>query len=133
MKKRLRDIDNDKNGSTLDKGKGEGSNKLSTDRKSSKTKTDKECNISIDDLFDTAKETVKKIKTERAAKEKIANEILVMEREERRRLKACDNVNNAKPTRFDSDLGLPIYRESDLRIGQGGGTSDCPFDCSCCF
>eukprot|EP00920_Eleutheroschizon_duboscqi_P032325 GHVT01077946.1.p1 GENE.GHVT01077946.1~~GHVT01077946.1.p1 ORF type:complete len:143 (-),score=43.95 GHVT01077946.1:190-618(-) len=29
--------------------------------------------------------------------------------------------------------GLPIYTEAELGIGQGGGTSDCPFDCACCF
>ncbi len=36
------------------------------------------------------------------------------------------------PDRFDDD-GLPIYSTASLGIGQGGGTPDCPFDCTCCF
>uniref|UniRef100_A0A0G4HK08 DUF1764 domain-containing protein n=1 Tax=Chromera velia CCMP2878 TaxID=1169474 RepID=A0A0G4HK08_9ALVE len=50
-----------------------------------------------------------------------------------------------KPKNIDEDLGLqtkerkyteegyPIYTEEELKIGQGGGTPDCPFDCWCCF
>ena len=26
-----------------------------------------------------------------------------------------------------------IYTEDELKIGQGGGTALCPFDCDCCF
>eukprot|EP01027_Heterolobosea_sp_BB2_P015987 GEZU01022825.1.p1 GENE.GEZU01022825.1~~GEZU01022825.1.p1 ORF type:complete len:136 (-),score=62.23 GEZU01022825.1:139-546(-) len=29
--------------------------------------------------------------------------------------------------------GLPIYTEEELKIGKGGGTPLCPFDCDCCF
>jgi hypothetical protein len=29
--------------------------------------------------------------------------------------------------------GIPIYTEKELKIGLGGGTSLCPFDCNCCF
>ena len=29
--------------------------------------------------------------------------------------------------------GLRIFTEEELKIGQGGGTADCPFDCDCCF
>ena len=29
--------------------------------------------------------------------------------------------------------GLLVYTEDELRIGQGGGTKDCPFDCWCCY
>jgi hypothetical protein len=29
--------------------------------------------------------------------------------------------------------GLPIYTVSELKIGLGGGSELCPFDCNCCF
>ncbi|KMZ84053.1 hypothetical protein PVBG_02280 [Plasmodium vivax Brazil I] len=29
--------------------------------------------------------------------------------------------------------GLPIYSMEELKMGQGGYTKDCPFECSCCF
>lgn len=29
--------------------------------------------------------------------------------------------------------GLPVYSLEELNIGKGGGTPDCPFDCTCCF
>lgn len=50
-----------------------------------------------------------------------------------------------RPLTFDEDMGLNqhaikrtadglrIYTEEELGIGKGGGTPDCPFDCSCCF
>ncbi|KAL7069125.1 hypothetical protein ACR3K2_03820 [Cryptosporidium serpentis] len=37
-----------------------------------------------------------------------------------------------KPIRYTED-GLPVYKLEDLKIGQGGGTPDCPFDCECCY
>lgn len=29
--------------------------------------------------------------------------------------------------------GTALYAAEDLKIGLGGGTADCPFDCQCCF
>ena len=29
--------------------------------------------------------------------------------------------------------GYKIYTADELKIGQGGDTPDCPFDCECCF
>jgi hypothetical protein len=37
-----------------------------------------------------------------------------------------------KPMKFTTD-GLKIYTENDLKIGKGGNTELCPFDCDCCF
>ncbi|EEA06309.1 uncharacterized protein CMU_008000 [Cryptosporidium muris RN66] len=37
-----------------------------------------------------------------------------------------------KPIRYTED-GLPVYKLEDLKIGQGGGTPDCPFNCECCY
>lgn len=35
--------------------------------------------------------------------------------------------------RKKTDDGYDIYHEDELRIGLGGDTADCPFDCTCCF
>ncbi len=37
-----------------------------------------------------------------------------------------------KKARFTED-GLKIYSMDDLNMGKGGNTSECPFDCQCCF
>ena len=29
--------------------------------------------------------------------------------------------------------GMPIYDPDSMRVGKGGGTALCPFDCNCCF
>ena len=29
--------------------------------------------------------------------------------------------------------GMPIYCPEDMRVGKGGDTALCPFDCNCCF
>ncbi|KDE06218.1 hypothetical protein MVLG_03497 [Microbotryum lychnidis-dioicae p1A1 Lamole] len=36
-------------------------------------------------------------------------------------------------TRKRTEEGYPIYDTKELKIGLGGGTPDCPFDCQCCF
>ena len=35
--------------------------------------------------------------------------------------------------RIDKATGLPVYKAHLLKVGDGGGTSLCPFDCDCCF
>jgi len=35
--------------------------------------------------------------------------------------------------RIDKESGLPVYKAHLLRVGKGGGTPLCPFDCDCCF
>ena len=37
------------------------------------------------------------------------------------------------PLRFDAELGMNIYSLDALKVGKGGGTDLCPFDCDCCF
>ncbi len=34
--------------------------------------------------------------------------------------------------RYDEE-GLPIYTTEELKVGAGGDTDKCPFDCECCF
>jgi hypothetical protein len=40
--------------------------------------------------------------------------------------------DSPEPLRFDAALGMNVYAEEALGMGGGGGTKDCPFDCSCC-
>ncbi len=35
--------------------------------------------------------------------------------------------------RYDQESGLPVYKAHLLKVGEGGGTPLCPFDCDCCF
>jgi hypothetical protein len=35
--------------------------------------------------------------------------------------------------RIDKASGLPVYKAHLLKVGEGGGTPLCPFDCDCCF
>lgn len=35
--------------------------------------------------------------------------------------------------RWDAETGLPVYKAAALKVGEGGGTPLCPFDCNCCF
>lgn len=35
--------------------------------------------------------------------------------------------------RIDPATGLPVYKAHLLKVGEGGGTPLCPFDCNCCF
>lgn len=32
-----------------------------------------------------------------------------------------------------TDDGFVIYKEEELKMGEGGGTPLCPFDCDCCI
>lgn len=41
----------------------------------------------------------------------------------------CANRAGRKRT----EEGWPIYSEEELRLGGGGGTDKCPFDCDCCY
>jgi hypothetical protein len=43
-------------------------------------------------------------------------------------------VNPEAPLeRIDAESGLPVYKAHLLKVGEGGGTALCPFDCNCCF
>lgn len=42
---------------------------------------------------------------------------------------------DAKRSNKRTDEGFKIYTEEELRLGDGkqGNTSNCPFDCECCY
>ena len=35
--------------------------------------------------------------------------------------------------RVDPESGYKVYKAHILKVGEGGGTDLCPFDCDCCF
>ncbi|MES1915255.1 MAG: hypothetical protein MHM6MM_007231 [Cercozoa sp. M6MM] len=41
-------------------------------------------------------------------------------------------VRDKKGRTYTND-GLPVYTTTELKIGQGGDTPLCPFDCECCY
>lgn len=44
-----------------------------------------------------------------------------------------DSRGLKRKTRPLTQDGLPIYSPKELKIGMGGGTDLCPFDCNCCY
>jgi hypothetical protein len=43
-------------------------------------------------------------------------------------------INPEAPVeRIDPETGYKVYKAHLLRVGDGGGTPLCPFDCDCCF
>lgn len=44
-----------------------------------------------------------------------------------------DSRGLKRKTRPLTEDGLPIFSPRELKIGLGGGTDLCPFDCNCCF
>ncbi|GAA5993474.1 hypothetical protein JCM11641_002669 [Rhodosporidiobolus odoratus] len=52
---------------------------------------------------------------------------------ERKAAEEEERFMDSRGTRRKTDDGLPIYDTAELRIGLGGDTELCPFDCDCCF
>lgn len=44
-----------------------------------------------------------------------------------------DSRGLKRKTRALTEDGYPIYSPKEMKIGMGGGTDLCPFDCNCCF
>lgn len=44
-----------------------------------------------------------------------------------------DSKGERRKRRPTTEEGYPIYSVQEMKIGLGGDTSDCPFDCQCCF
>lgn len=44
-----------------------------------------------------------------------------------------DSRGLKRKTRALTEDGFPIFSPKELKIGMGGGTDLCPFDCNCCY
>ncbi|GAA6058962.1 hypothetical protein JCM10212_001672 [Sporobolomyces blumeae] len=56
-----------------------------------------------------------------------------MTEEEKKAAEEEQRFMDSRGTRKKTEDGLPIYDTSELKIGLGGDTELCPFDCECCF
>eukprot|EP01035_Chromulina_nebulosa_P021113 gene21113-27358_t len=90
----------------------------------------------IDELFNQLKE--KKIEN-KLIQEKLDKEkkIELFKQRQIKKEKTLTKVNIINPEapleRIDKQSGLPVYKAHILKVGEGGGTPLCPFDCNCCF
>ncbi|BGP00961.1 DUF1764 family protein [Rhodotorula toruloides] len=53
--------------------------------------------------------------------------------EEKRAAEEEERFMDSRGNRKRTEDGLPIYSEAELKIGFGGDTPLCPFDCECCY
>ncbi|BGP33405.1 hypothetical protein JCM10296v2_005205 [Rhodotorula toruloides] len=53
--------------------------------------------------------------------------------EEKRAAEEEERFMDSRGNRKRTEDGLPIYSEAELKIGFGGDTPLCPFDCDCCY
>ena len=116
------------NTSNQDKGKSLSASTNSTD-------------TSIDDMFQSLKDS----KQQKARKAEIEHKEEVRTRRRRREEEKKTTAENSSGERFgfvspeapvhriDEATGLPVYKAHLLKVGEGGGTPLCPFDCNCCF
>lgn len=44
-----------------------------------------------------------------------------------------DSKGARRRRRPTTDEGYPIFTATEMKIGLGGDTPECPFDCSCCY
>jgi hypothetical protein len=102
----------------------------------------------IDELFASAKATKdedeRRRQEEEEEEERLADEFEAMEKAARRGGSSAYGiikspnmpqiVNPEAPVeRIDPETGFPVYKAHLLKVGEGGGTPLCPFDCNCCF
>ena len=91
----------------------------------------------IDDIFADGKQEAVRLteaaEKKRRKKQKREQAEREAEEDERKRRAAKRQDRDGVPYRVDQETGMKIYSASSLKIGQGGGTDLCPFDCQCCF
>jgi hypothetical protein len=130
-----------------DKSKVIKSTKLDTkDKNSSKvpvtTKIKADGASEIDSLFDSLKtKKIEKIKLAQEVSIKKVKKVKVEDTEPSSSygiIKSSYNFTEitnpeAPLERIDKESGLPVYKAHLLKVGEGGGTELCPFDCNCCF
>ena len=106
----------------------------------------------IDDLFAGAKQAKKREKEESVGE---STEEASISKPKKKRKKESDHeqemehdlphgliksnvtrviINPEAPVeRIDKESGYKVYKAHLLKVGEGGGTPLCPFDCDCCF
>ncbi|CRH00060.1 conserved protein, unknown function [Plasmodium relictum] len=116
-------------GKLLKKSKSEKRRKIKKKKKDEKIKKEMlEVKTSIDDIFSKIK--TKSTKDDETKKVKKDQESVTKNKKK----KDKNNVSKQKVNeRLCTPDGLPIYSMEELKIGKGGYTKECPFECNCCF
>lgn len=83
-------------------------------------------------IFDFIDNTFSKIKKNEKIKKEVKKEKKEIKKIEKNEKDCINYLYIVKPVKYDKD-GLPIYTEEQLKLGTGGNTPLCPFDCDCCF
>ena len=97
-------------------------------QKSEEKKTPKnDIKSELDNLFKSKKKKESKVAPSAAATE-VSSKSKTIKKDK----KEDDSKSKQKKARFTEE-GYRIYTVDDLKIGKGGDTEDCPFDCECCF
>ncbi|KJP87633.1 hypothetical protein AK88_02661 [Plasmodium fragile] len=122
------------NSNSLPKGKGK-KNKRGESDSSGKRKEQLEAKASIEDIFNSLKAKEKKatkVSSESRPIKKNSEKSGVnagpVQKKAQRRVAKGEVTQRAR-----TPDGLPIYSMEELKMGQGGYTKDCPFECNCCF
>ncbi|KAJ1411764.1 hypothetical protein B484DRAFT_455530 [Ochromonadaceae sp. CCMP2298] len=98
-------------------------------------------NREIDDLFSVKKadkvdreslEPAKKVKKVRAVQAEVEPDVGVYGIM-KSNIRSSIISPEAPVHRICAESGLPVYKAALLKVGEGGGTPLCPFDCDCCF
>ena len=107
-------------------------------RKISSTKTNNDANVS------EKKQTTSEIKQKKSTQKKLPKSESLQEPQIthdsssygiiKSDISAYTIISPEAPLeRIDKASGLPVYKAHLLKVGDGGGTPLCPFDCDCCF
>lgn len=89
----------------------------------------------IDQLFTQLKRAKMEKNEIKLQEEKMKSKVENLSAQRKRKKNHSDMIISPDPTvhRFDDATGLPVYKYYHLKVGEGGGTPLCPFDCNCCF
>ncbi|GAA6019154.1 hypothetical protein JCM11491_002866 [Sporobolomyces phaffii] len=82
---------------------------------------------------ETFVDTSSVIEAYKPAEAQVTKKAKDMTDEEKKAAEEEQRFRDSRGTRKKTEDGLPIYDTSELKIGLGGDTELCPFDCECCF
>ncbi|CRG96240.1 conserved protein, unknown function [Plasmodium gallinaceum] len=89
-----------------------------------------EVKSNIDDIFSNIKIKNKSNKVDETEKVKKDSKSIIKNKKK----KDKNQVSRKKVgERLYTPDGLPIYSMEELKMGKGGYTKECPFECNCCF
>ncbi|GAW80960.1 conserved protein, unknown function [Plasmodium gonderi] len=115
--------------------KKHGSSGISARRHQNDTMREKElaAKSNIEDIFSNLKVKEKKPITVNGTKQIKKNSEKYDHVRQAQKMAKKRNPKVGVDKRACTPDGLPIYSMEELKMGQGGYTKECPFECNCCF